>query len=47
MFKNEKINYIKGILKLEFLFYQNMYILFHIIFYPLIHFDKKKSGLVV
>ena len=31
--KNEKINFIKGILKLEYLFYQNTQILFHLILY--------------
>ena len=40
---NEKINFIKMILKLECLFYQNMYILFHLIFYSVSHFDSNKS----
>jgi hypothetical protein len=31
--KNEKINLIKVILKLECLFYQNIYILVHLILY--------------
>ncbi len=31
--KNEKTNFIKAILKLECLFYQNIYILFHLILY--------------
>jgi hypothetical protein len=31
--KNEKISYIKVILKLEYLLYQNKYILFHLIIY--------------
>ena len=30
--KNEKVNFIKVILKLEFLFYQNIYILFNLFF---------------
>jgi len=41
--KNEKINLSKVILKLECLFYQNMYLLFHHIFYSQSHFDSKKS----
>ena len=31
--KNEKINLSKVILKLEYFFYQNIYILFHLILY--------------
>jgi hypothetical protein len=30
--KNEEINFIKVILKLEYLFYQNVYILFNLFF---------------
>jgi len=45
-FKNEKINFIEVILKLECLFYQN--ILYHLILYSSSHFDsnkfKKKSN---
>ena len=32
-FKNEKINFIQAILKLETLLYQNIFILFHRILY--------------
>ena len=32
-FKNEKIDFIKVILKLEYSFYQNIFILFHLIIY--------------
>ncbi len=38
--KNEKINLVKVILKLECLVYQNINILFHLIIY---RFDKNKS----
>jgi len=31
--KNEKINFIKVVLKLEYLLYQNIYILFHLVLY--------------
>ena len=47
--KNEKINFIKVILKLERLFYQNIYILLHLILYSCSHLDsnKKKGGSVI
>ncbi len=41
--KNEKINLSKVILKLECLFYLNIYILFYLILYSKSHFDSKKS----
>ena len=46
-FKNEKIIFIQVILKLECLFYQNIYILFHLILYSQSHFDSKKRKKVV
>ena len=41
--RSEKINFIKLILKLGCLFYQNTYILFHLILYSWSHFDSNKS----
>jgi len=45
--KNKKINLSPAILKLDTLFYQNIYIFFHLILYSQSGFDskKKKSGL--
>jgi len=40
--KNEKINLSKVILKLECLFYQNIYLLFHHILYSYSHLDSNK-----
>ena len=40
---NEKINFIKMILKLKCLFYQNIYILFHLFLYSYSHFNSNKS----
>ena len=40
--KNEKINLSKVILKLECLFYQNIYILFYLILYSKSRFDSNK-----
>jgi len=44
-FKNEKINFIQVILKLECLFYQNIYILFHLILYSKSDLDSIKKKL--
>ncbi len=45
--KNKKLNFSPAILKLEFLLYHNIYILFHLILYSQSDFDsKKKSGLI-
>ena len=41
--KNEKINLSKVIIKLECLFYLNIYILFYLILYSKSHFDSNKS----
>jgi len=41
--KNEKINLIKVILKLEGFFYKNTLILFNLIVYLLNHLDSKKK----
>ena len=41
--KNEIINLSKVILKLECLFYLNIYILFYLILYSKSHFDSNKS----
>ncbi len=41
--KNEKINLSKVIIKLEFFFYLNIYILFYLILYSKSHFDSNKS----
>jgi len=40
--KNEKINLSKVFLKLECLFYLNIYILFYLILYSKSHFDSNK-----
>ena len=40
---NEKINFIKMILKLKCLFYQNIYIWFHLFLYSYSHFNSNKS----
>ena len=40
--KNEIINFSKVILKLECLFYLNIYILFYLILYSKSHFDSNK-----
>ena len=48
--KNEKDNFIKVILKLEYLFYQNIYIyifLFHLFLYLFTHLDTKNSKIVL
>ena len=41
--KNEKINLSKAIIKLECLFYLNIYILFYLILYSKSHFVSNKS----
>jgi len=41
--KNEKNNLSKVIIKLECLFYHNIYILFYLILYSKSHFDSNKS----
>jgi hypothetical protein len=49
-FKNEKINFIQAILKLETLLYQNIFISFHHILYMYrerFRLKQKKSGSVV
>ena len=48
--KNEKDNFIKVIPKLEYLFYQNIYIyiyLFHLFLYLFTHLDTKNSKIVL
>ena len=44
--KNKKINFSPAILKLETLLYQNIYILFHLIFYSQSDFDSKSKKVV-
>ena len=41
--KNEKINSIQAIIKLETILHQNIYILFHLILYLYSHFDSNKK----
>jgi len=41
--KNEKINLSKVMIKLECLFYLNIYVLFYLILYSKSHFDLNKS----
>ncbi len=45
--KNEKINLIKVILKLECFLYKNILILFNLIVYLLNHLDSKKNERIV